>query len=189
MERAATTASSLEAEQDTLKAQTRFEAASKPSNDPPLSRVNTLGSEEDSMKPKELMELVAYHTVFYTTWLLSWSKQSTGKVKALSDSGFSNFSQSGKHTSNNGNRLMVMLKLASVRKYLKLADAGGVSSLPNTEIFDQLSLMGYAITSDKLFFSIGHCPSVTPVADEAAFTGVNVVHGGVATIVSRIDAR
>ncbi|GKA60272.1 hypothetical protein Tco_0759679, partial [Tanacetum coccineum] len=53
--RAATTASSLEAEQDS-EAQTRFEAASKQSNDPPLSRVNTLGS-EDSMKLKELMEL------------------------------------------------------------------------------------------------------------------------------------
>ncbi|GJT75414.1 hypothetical protein Tco_1042139 [Tanacetum coccineum] len=55
MERAATTASSLEAEQDS-EAQTRFEAASKQSNDPPLSRVNTLGSGEDSMKLKELME-------------------------------------------------------------------------------------------------------------------------------------
>ncbi|GKB60184.1 hypothetical protein Tco_0916370 [Tanacetum coccineum] len=69
MERAATTASSLEAEQDNVvlsakipywggaKAQIRFEAASKQSNDPPLSRVNTLGSGEDSMKLKELMEL------------------------------------------------------------------------------------------------------------------------------------
>ncbi|GJR32737.1 putative ribonuclease H-like domain-containing protein [Tanacetum coccineum] len=38
-------------------AQTRFEAASKQSNDPPLSRVNTLGSGEDSMKLNELMEL------------------------------------------------------------------------------------------------------------------------------------
>ncbi|GKF21735.1 hypothetical protein Tco_0070373, partial [Tanacetum coccineum] len=70
MERAATTASSLEAEQDSgsgprcqviilggAEAQTRFEAISKQSNDPPLSRVNTLGSEEGSMKLKELMEL------------------------------------------------------------------------------------------------------------------------------------
>ncbi|GJU50959.1 hypothetical protein Tco_1220514 [Tanacetum coccineum] len=55
MERAATTASSLEAEQDS-EAQIRFEAASKQSNDPPLSRVNTLGSGEDNMKLKELME-------------------------------------------------------------------------------------------------------------------------------------
>ncbi|GKC58659.1 ribonuclease H-like domain-containing protein, partial [Tanacetum coccineum] len=41
MERAATTASSLKAEQDS-EAQISFEAASKQSNDPPLSRVNTL---------------------------------------------------------------------------------------------------------------------------------------------------
>ncbi|GKB85642.1 putative ribonuclease H-like domain-containing protein [Tanacetum coccineum] len=54
MERAATTASSLEVEQDS-EAQIRFKAASKQSNDPPLSRVNTLGSREDSMKLKELM--------------------------------------------------------------------------------------------------------------------------------------
>ncbi|GJS73464.1 ribonuclease H-like domain-containing protein [Tanacetum coccineum] len=56
MERAATTASSLEAEQDS-EAQIRFEAAFKQSNDPPLSRVNTLRSGEDSMKLKELLEL------------------------------------------------------------------------------------------------------------------------------------
>ncbi|GKD30586.1 hypothetical protein Tco_1241364 [Tanacetum coccineum] len=46
MERAVTTASGLEVEQDS-EAQTRFEAASKQSNDLPLSRVNTLGSGED----------------------------------------------------------------------------------------------------------------------------------------------
>ncbi|GJW57417.1 hypothetical protein Tco_0104148, partial [Tanacetum coccineum] len=70
MERAATTASSLEAEQDSgsgprrqdtilgdRPAQTRFERLSKQSNDPPLSRVNTLGSGEDSMKLNELMEI------------------------------------------------------------------------------------------------------------------------------------
>ncbi|GKD11587.1 putative ribonuclease H-like domain-containing protein, partial [Tanacetum coccineum] len=71
MERAATTTSSLEAEELVqvvvpgakipywrgVEAQTRFETAFKKSNDPPLSRVNTLGSGEDSMKLKELMEL------------------------------------------------------------------------------------------------------------------------------------
>ncbi|GJT70856.1 hypothetical protein Tco_1030142 [Tanacetum coccineum] len=55
MERAATIASSLEVEQDS-EAQIRFEAASKQSNDLPLSRVNTLRSGEDNMKLKELME-------------------------------------------------------------------------------------------------------------------------------------
>ncbi|GJV38932.1 hypothetical protein Tco_1417372 [Tanacetum coccineum] len=38
-------------------AQTRFETASKQSNDPPLLRGYTLGSGEDSMKLLELMEL------------------------------------------------------------------------------------------------------------------------------------
>ncbi|GJU72753.1 ribonuclease H-like domain-containing protein [Tanacetum coccineum] len=67
MERAATTASSLEAEQDSgsgpmcqdgdVNAQTRFEITSKQSNDPPLSRGYTLGSGDDSMKQLELMEL------------------------------------------------------------------------------------------------------------------------------------
>ncbi|GJR56518.1 ribonuclease H-like domain-containing protein [Tanacetum coccineum] len=61
MERAATTASSLEAEcQDTIlggaEAQIRFETASKQSNDTPLSKVNMLRSGEDNMKLKELME-------------------------------------------------------------------------------------------------------------------------------------
>ncbi|GKC21408.1 hypothetical protein Tco_1023558 [Tanacetum coccineum] len=70
LERATTTAVSLDAEQDRgsgprcqdtilgdAKAQTRFETASKQSNDPPLSRVNTLGSGEDRLKLKKLMEL------------------------------------------------------------------------------------------------------------------------------------
>ncbi|GJY60143.1 retrovirus-related pol polyprotein from transposon TNT 1-94, partial [Tanacetum coccineum] len=70
MERAATTASSLEAEQDSgsgprcqdtilgdVDAQTRFEITSKQSNDPPLSRGYTLGSGDDNMKLLELMEL------------------------------------------------------------------------------------------------------------------------------------
>ncbi|GJW57816.1 hypothetical protein Tco_0104547, partial [Tanacetum coccineum] len=72
MERAATTASSLEAEQDSgsglrcqdtilgdVDAQTRFETTSIQSNDPPLLKVNTFGSGEDSLK---LMELMAHCT-------------------------------------------------------------------------------------------------------------------------------
>ncbi|GJU28170.1 hypothetical protein Tco_1166791 [Tanacetum coccineum] len=55
MERDATTASSLEAKQDS-EAQIRFQAASKQFNDPPLLRVNTLRSGEDNIKLKELME-------------------------------------------------------------------------------------------------------------------------------------
>ncbi|GJY78924.1 hypothetical protein Tco_0484725 [Tanacetum coccineum] len=70
MERAATTASSLDAEQDSgsgprcqdtilggVDAQNRFETTSKQSNDPLLLRFYTLRSGEDSMKLLELMEL------------------------------------------------------------------------------------------------------------------------------------
>ncbi|GJV11200.1 hypothetical protein Tco_1352741, partial [Tanacetum coccineum] len=70
LERAATTASSLEVEwdsgsgprcQDTIlrdvDAQTRFETTSKQSNDLPLSRGYILRSGEDSIKLLELMEL------------------------------------------------------------------------------------------------------------------------------------
>ncbi|GKB29853.1 hypothetical protein Tco_0869254 [Tanacetum coccineum] len=67
--RAATTASSLEAEQDSgggprcqetmgdTIAQTRFENVSKHSNDSLLARGNTLRSDEDRLKLNELMEL------------------------------------------------------------------------------------------------------------------------------------
>ncbi|GJY62913.1 putative ribonuclease H-like domain-containing protein [Tanacetum coccineum] len=41
---------------------------------------------------------------------------------------------------------------ASVRRHLQLADADGISVLPNTKIFDQLTLMGYVLTDDKLTF-------------------------------------
>ncbi|GKA68870.1 putative ribonuclease H-like domain-containing protein, partial [Tanacetum coccineum] len=70
VERAATTTASLDSEQDSggsprrqdtilgdRPAQTRFERLSKQSNEPPLSRVNTLRSEEDSMQLQELMDL------------------------------------------------------------------------------------------------------------------------------------
>ncbi|GJS54129.1 hypothetical protein Tco_0627491 [Tanacetum coccineum] len=39
-----------------------------------------------------------------------------------------------------------------IRRHLKLEDADGISSLPNTKIFEQLALMRYASDSDKLTF-------------------------------------
>ncbi|GJX99430.1 hypothetical protein Tco_0356449 [Tanacetum coccineum] len=41
---------------------------------------------------------------------------------------------------------------ASVRRHLQFVDADGISSLPNTEIFDQFNLMGYVSNDDKLTF-------------------------------------
>ncbi|GKF09290.1 hypothetical protein Tco_0043514, partial [Tanacetum coccineum] len=40
----------------------------------------------------------------------------------------------------------------SLRRHLKLDDQDGITSLPTTEIFAQLALMGYATDSDKLTF-------------------------------------
>ncbi|GJW11921.1 putative ribonuclease H-like domain-containing protein [Tanacetum coccineum] len=44
---------------------------------------------------------------------------------------------------------------ASIRRHLKLEDSDGISTLPNTKIFEKLALMGYASDSDKLTFQKG----------------------------------
>ncbi|GKB50261.1 hypothetical protein Tco_0901014 [Tanacetum coccineum] len=45
---------------------------------------------------------------------------------------------------------------APIRRHLKLQDSEGLTSLPNTEIFEQLTRIGYATTSDSLTFQKGH---------------------------------
>ncbi|GJU37839.1 hypothetical protein Tco_1186193 [Tanacetum coccineum] len=45
---------------------------------------------------------------------------------------------------------------ASLRRHLKLEDNGVITSLPNTNIFEQLALIGYATDSDKLTFQKGN---------------------------------
>ncbi|GKB85505.1 hypothetical protein Tco_0957777 [Tanacetum coccineum] len=44
----------------------------------------------------------------------------------------------------------------SLRRHLKLEDNGGVTTLPYSEIFEQLALMGYVTDSDKLTFQKGY---------------------------------
>ncbi|GJX41638.1 retrovirus-related pol polyprotein from transposon TNT 1-94, partial [Tanacetum coccineum] len=181
MERAATTASSIEAEQDS-EAQTRFEAASKPSNDQPLLRVNTLGSGEDSMKPKGIdgtcclpycdqHNLVAllkkidgsegFHQIvdFLNA---SHIRFSLSENPTIYDSHIKQFWQTATvNTLDNGEQEITatvdghvkIVTIASVRKYLKLADAGGLSSLPNIEIFNQLSLMGLLSSHKRTYIT------------------------------------
>ncbi|GJZ87886.1 hypothetical protein Tco_0659668 [Tanacetum coccineum] len=48
-----------------------------------------------------------------------------------------------------------------IRRHLQLADADDISSLPNTEIFKQLTLMGYVSNDDKLTFQKGEGPTLT----------------------------
>ncbi|GJW97614.1 hypothetical protein Tco_0179422 [Tanacetum coccineum] len=54
---------------------------------------------------------------------------------------------------------------ASLRRHLKLEDNGGVTTLPNSEIFEQLALMGYLTDSDKLTFQKGHFSSSVEVSN------------------------
>ncbi|GJZ56909.1 putative ribonuclease H-like domain-containing protein, partial [Tanacetum coccineum] len=130
-----------------IDSQTRFETASKQSNDPPLSRGYTLGSGEDSMKLLELMELCTK-----LSDLVSKKKR-----EMLWRSGI---------TATIDGQLKTIIE-ASLRRHLKLEDADGISSLPNTEIFEQLALMRYASASDKLTFQkvpveSHHTPITTP---------------------------
>ncbi|GKD24468.1 hypothetical protein Tco_1230682 [Tanacetum coccineum] len=154
MERAATTASSLEAEQDSgsgprcqdtilgdVDSQTRFETTSKQSNDPPLSRGYTLVSGEDSVKFLELMELCTK----LSNMVLKNRKSDLDSAKlrtvnrdvqiqALID------------------RKKIIVNEASIRRDLKLEDAEGSPCLPNATIFEELTRMEYEKVSQKLTF-------------------------------------
>ncbi|GJW02917.1 putative ribonuclease H-like domain-containing protein [Tanacetum coccineum] len=147
MEKAATTASSLEAEQDSgsgprcqdtilgdVDAQTRFETTSKQSNDPPLSRGYTLRSGEDSLKLLELMDLctticyaLTVNPTIYTSciqqfWATIKAKTVNGKrqIQALID------------------KKKVIITETSIKSNLHLEDAGGghrkdIPQLPQEE--------------------------------------------------------
>ncbi|GJS49213.1 hypothetical protein Tco_0599334 [Tanacetum coccineum] len=69
---------------------------------------------------------------------------------------------------------------ASLRRHLKLEDSDGITSLPNTEIFDQLALMG-DITRQDAEIPQSQFPTQTQVVDEAGFISVDVDTGGAAT--------
>ncbi|GJU81454.1 putative ribonuclease H-like domain-containing protein [Tanacetum coccineum] len=136
MERAATTASSLEAEQDSgsgprcqdtilggVDAQTRFETTSKQSNDPPLSRGTTTARTTDDGEVKITASIDG--------------QVNDGHVKTIIE--------------------------ASVRRHLKLEDSDGITSLLNIEIFEQL-LYGYVLISAKLTIQKGHFSSIADEA-------------------------
>ncbi|GJS00266.1 putative ribonuclease H-like domain-containing protein [Tanacetum coccineum] len=151
MERAATIASSLEAEQyndsgprcqNTIlrgaEAQIRFEAASKQSNDPPLSRVNTLGSWEDIIKLKELMKLCI--------------KLPERALDSHNKNRKSDFMRKRIERYTLVDKKKVIITEKSVRSDLMLEDALGIECLPNDVIFEQLTLMGYENLTRKLTF-------------------------------------
>ncbi|GJV49693.1 putative ribonuclease H-like domain-containing protein [Tanacetum coccineum] len=116
------------------KAQTRFEAASKKSNDLPLSRVNILGSGEDNMKLMELME----HCTKLSELVLKDNAvkivNGERQLQALVD------------------KKKVIITETSIRSDLNLEDAGGTDYLPTDTIFEELARMGYEKPSLKLIF-------------------------------------
>ncbi|GKB52359.1 ribonuclease H-like domain-containing protein, partial [Tanacetum coccineum] len=158
MERAATTASSLEAKQDS-EAETRFKAASKHSNDPPLSRVNTLGSREDSMKLKELM--------FWEITSASTSENEKIKITATIDGRVKTITE------------------ASIRRHLKLEDSDGIPTLPNAEIFEQLALMCPKKTAWEQFSS-NIATAIISLATNRTFNFSKMIFEG---MVKNLDSR
>ncbi|GKA82651.1 hypothetical protein Tco_0789399 [Tanacetum coccineum] len=146
MERAATTASSLEAEQDNgsgprcqdtilgdVDAQTRFEITTKQSIDPPLSRGYTLGSREDNMKLLELMEFRTQ--LSYKNRKNILTVNGVRQLQALVD------------------KKRVIVTESSIRKDLHLDDAKGTDCLPTATIFEELARMGAKSTAWNEFSS------------------------------------
>ncbi|GJR67314.1 ribonuclease H-like domain-containing protein [Tanacetum coccineum] len=242
IERAATTASSLEAEQDSgsgprcqdtilgdVDVQTRFETTSKHFNDPPLSKVNTFRSGEDSM---QFMELMAHSTILCEFVSIKEKRDVVSQkqkercvlknrksaliinqlfiyqmadlefcdkhnmvaylVRSEGSEGFHEiidfltlshiyytltecptlyislieqfWQTAALSTTEDGVRAITatidrrdkIITKASIRRHLKLQDSEGLTSLHNAEIFEQLTRMGYAITSNSLTFLKGH---------------------------------
>ncbi|GKE51734.1 hypothetical protein Tco_1486890 [Tanacetum coccineum] len=194
MERAATTTSSLEAEQDSgsgprcqdtilgdVDAQTRFVITSKQSNDPPLSRVYTLGSGEDSMKLLELMELCSVNAARLMLMLpvqVPAAEESDGFAEIIDFLKASSvhyaltinpiiytccieqFWATAKVQMVNRVRQLralidkkkVIIMESSIRSDLHLDDAEGTDCLPTATIFEELARMGYEKPSQKLTF-------------------------------------
>ncbi|GJS66516.1 hypothetical protein Tco_0681080 [Tanacetum coccineum] len=122
MERAATTASSLEAEQDS-DAQTRFEAASK-------SPMIHLSQELTHLDVGRTYALIEYPTI-YVSFIKQFWKTATARTSATREVELTATIDGQEKT----------IIEAFLRRHLKLEDNGGVNTLPNSEIFEQLALM------------------------------------------------
>ncbi|GKE09908.1 hypothetical protein Tco_1413459, partial [Tanacetum coccineum] len=179
MERAATTASSLEVEQDSgngprcqdtilgdVNAQTRFEITSIQSIDPPLSRGYTLGSGEDSIK------LIRIDEILYTTFIIMSSSKFVEMYNVVAfleklkeSDGFAeiiNFLQASSVSYALTVNPVIYTSCiehfwatakSSIRRDLHLNDAEGTDCLPNATIFEELARMGAKSTAWNEFSS------------------------------------
>ncbi|GKB19769.1 hypothetical protein Tco_0853692, partial [Tanacetum coccineum] len=180
MERAAATASSLEAEQDSgsgprcqdtilgdVNAQTRFEITSKQSIDPPLSRGYTLGSGEDNMKligiDGILLKLVlpVFVSAIKRMLMLSVQVSAVEVNPVIYTSCIEQFWATAKVQIVNGVRQLqalvdkkrVIVTESSIRRDLHLDDAEGTDYLPTATIFKELARMGAKSTAWNEFSS------------------------------------
>ncbi|GJX67767.1 putative ribonuclease H-like domain-containing protein [Tanacetum coccineum] len=85
-------------------------------------------------------------------------------------------------------RKVKIVSEAYIKRHLKSKDSDGITTLPNTGIFEQLTLMRSNSAGQETKVPQPSSPTYTNVADEAAFISMNVVYGGAATTVSSIDA-
>ncbi|GKD86358.1 hypothetical protein Tco_1357512 [Tanacetum coccineum] len=126
MERAATTASSLEAEQDSdsgLKCQdTKFRGVDAQTSH---NMVAYLLKPEGSEDFHEILD-------FLSTSHIKTSENGEMKITATIDGRVKTATE------------------PSIRRHLKLEDSDGISSLPNTKIFEQLALMGVKDQQSKV---------------------------------------
>ncbi|GJZ13949.1 hypothetical protein Tco_0549179 [Tanacetum coccineum] len=167
------TASCLKAEQDSgsgpryqdtkmgdVNAQTRFEIASKQSNDPPLSRGYTLGSGKDNMKLLELMEFctqLSYKNRQSVLFLLlvyfTAAKLMLGLVNAVRHMLMLPVQVPADEGSIQSSTHLVLNNFGQLpRRDLHLDDAEGTDCLPTATIFEELARMGYEKPSQKLTF-------------------------------------
>ncbi|GJQ90151.1 putative ribonuclease H-like domain-containing protein [Tanacetum coccineum] len=172
MERAATTASSLEAEQDSSNIN-RTQSMATLNESFPLGidsssgpRVNTLRSREDNMKLKELMELctkLSERILDIKTDRVNWHSLTAVRHKLMLPgiTSYCWFWTSAKAKTVNGERQIqalvdkkkVIITETSIRSDLNLDDAEGTDCLPTATIFVEMERMGAKTTSWNEFSS------------------------------------
>ncbi|GKC00498.1 putative ribonuclease H-like domain-containing protein [Tanacetum coccineum] len=119
---------------------------------------------------KKLIEMIKIHTDYNVADLLTKAFDVT-RYRGLYTNEF--WQTATVETVNDGEQQItvtvdgqtIAITEASVRRHLQLADADGISSLPNTKIFEQLTLMGYVSNDDKLTFQKG---GDTPGSDKGS---------------------
>ncbi|GJY36210.1 putative ribonuclease H-like domain-containing protein [Tanacetum coccineum] len=143
------------------------------SNDPPLSRVNTLGSGEDIMKLMELMEHCTklselksegskgFHQIidFLTTSHIRYVLTESPTIYVSLIEQF--WQTASASTLKNGDMEITatidgkvkVVSEASIRRHLKLEDCVGISTLPTSNFFEQLALICSKKTAWEQFSS------------------------------------